>query len=85
VILDSDHSRDHVLDELRLYAPLVTSGSYVIVEDTNINGHPVLPQFGPGPMEALDEFLRESDEFSIDDQREKFFLTFNPRGFLLKR
>ncbi|MGB2875911.1 MAG: CmcI family methyltransferase [Gaiellaceae bacterium] len=85
VILDSDHSRDHVLEELRSYAPLVTPGSYAIVEDTNVNGHPVLSEFGAGPMEAVDQFLRESTEFAIDADREKFFLTFNPRGFLRKR
>ena len=85
VILDSDHSRDHVREELRLYAPLVTSGSYLIVEDTNVNGHPVSPEFGPGPMEAVEEFLREDPEYSIDREREKFLLTFNPRGFLRKR
>jgi cephalosporin hydroxylase len=85
VILDSDHTRDHVLEELRLFGPLVTPGSYLIVEDTNINGHPVLPDFGPGPMEAAAEFLRESPEFTIDLEREKFFLTFNPRGFLRKQ
>jgi len=85
VILDSDHSKRHVVEELRLYGPLVTSGSYLIVEDTNVNDHPVLPEHGPGPMEAVDEFLRESPDFSIDSEREKFFLTFNPRGFLRKR
>jgi cephalosporin hydroxylase len=85
VILDSDHSRDHVLDELRLFSPWVTPGSYLIVEDTNVNGHPALPEHGPGPMEALEEFLAETDEFEIDAAREKFFLTFNPRGFLRKR
>jgi cephalosporin hydroxylase len=85
VILDSDHARDHVLEELRLYSPLVTAGSYLVVEDTNINGHPVLPEFGPGPMEAIEEFVRESREFSVDTTREKFFLTFNPRGYLRKR
>jgi cephalosporin hydroxylase len=85
VILDSDHSRDHVLDELRLYAPLVSPGSYVIVEDSNVNGHPVLPEFGPGPAEAVTRFLAETDEFEIDRSREKFFLTFNPSGYLRKR
>ena len=85
VILDSDHSRDHVLEELRRYAPLVTSGSYLVVEDTNINGHPVLPDFGPGPMEAVETFLSESDDFSVDTTREKLMLTFNPRGFLRRR
>jgi cephalosporin hydroxylase len=85
VILDSDHSREHVLDELRLYAGLVTPGSYLVVEDTNVNGHPVFAEHGPGPMEALEAFLAETDEFEVDATREKFFLTFNPRGFLRKR
>jgi cephalosporin hydroxylase len=82
VILDSDHSREHVLNELRLYCPLVTPGSYVIVEDTQLNGHPVWPDFGPGPMEAVDIFLSENDDFVIDTSREKFYLTWNPRGYL---
>ena len=85
VILDSNHERDHVLEELRLYRSLVTSGSYMIVEDSNVNGHPVVPAFGPGPAEALEQFLRGSDEFLVDRTREKFFLTFNPGGFLRKR
>ena len=85
VILDSDHSRDHVLKELRLYAPLVSPGSYLIVEDSNINGHPVVPDFGPGPAEAVTQFLSETDQFEIDRSREKFFLTFNPSGYLRKR
>jgi cephalosporin hydroxylase len=85
VILDSNHERDHVLEELRIYAPLVTPGSFVIVEDTNVNGHPVSPDHGPGPMEAVDEFLRSSDEFSVDRRREKFFLTFNPGGYLQRQ
>lgn len=85
VILDSDHSRDHVLDELRIYSRLVSPGSYLVVEDSNVNGHPVLVEHGPGPMEALEEFLAESDEFEVDAAREKFFLTFNPRGYLRKQ
>jgi len=85
VILDSNHERDHVLDELRLYAPLVSPGSYVIVEDSNINGHPVASDFGPGPAEAVERFLGETDEFEVDRSREKFLLTFNPGGYLRKR
>ncbi len=82
VILDSDHSRTHVLDELEAYGPLVTPGSYLIVEDTNLNGHPVHRRFGPGPMEAAEEFLTAHPEFVVDRECEKYFLTFNPRGYL---
>jgi cephalosporin hydroxylase len=82
VILDSDHSREHVVNELKIYSEFVTPNSYLIVEDTNINGHPVFPEFGPGPMEALDLFLPTSAEFMPDSSREKFFVTANPRGFL---
>ena len=84
VVLDSDHSYEHVLQELRSYAPLVTKGSYLVVEDTNVNGHPVAENFGPGPMEAVDQFLKETDDFEVDRAREKFLLTFNPRGWLRK-
>jgi cephalosporin hydroxylase len=82
IILDADHSRDHVLEELRRYAELVTPGSYLVVEDTNLNGHPVLPTFGPGPMEAIQTFLAERPDFQPDSEQEKFLLTFNPGGYL---
>lgn len=82
VILDSDHSQRHVLDELNLLAGLVSLGSYLIVEDSNVNGHPVLPQYGPGPMEALGEWLPNHPEFRVDQSREKFIHTFNPGGYL---
>jgi len=84
VSLDSDHHKDHVLSELKLYSQIVTKDSYLIVEDTNINGHPVVPKYGPGPMEALEEFLKENNDFIIDRTREKYYLTFHPNGFLLK-
>ena len=82
VILDSDHKKDHVLAELRAFAPLVSQESYLIVEDTNINGHPVFPAFGPGPWEAIDEFLAGTKSFVRDRDRERFFVTFNPGGYL---
>jgi cephalosporin hydroxylase len=85
VILDSDHSRMHVLAELRNYAEFVTPGSYLVVEDTNLNGHPVLPDFGEGPMEAVQDFLAERDDFAPDPDQEKFFLSFNPGGYLRRR
>jgi len=82
VILDSDHGMTHVSDELRLYADFVTEGSYLIVEDTHLNGHPVEPGFGPGPWEAVDVFLATTPQFVPDRSREKFLLTFSPRGYL---
>ena len=82
VILDSDHSRDHVAAELEAYAPLVPVGSYLIVEDTNVNGHPAAPDFGPGPMEAMWDFMATDPGFEVDTRCERYFLTQNPSGYL---
>ncbi len=82
VVLDSDHSQVHVSKELELFAPLVTVGSYLIVEDTNVNGHPAYESFGPGPYEAVENFLNVNRDFEVDTTREKFLMTFNPNGYL---
>ena len=82
VILDSDHSKAHVERELALFAPCVPVASYLVVEDSNVNGHPVLPDFGPGPSEAVAEFLAGNPGFTTDFSREKFLMTFNPGGYL---
>lgn len=84
VVLDSDHSYANVLAELRAYSPLVTKGAYLVVEDTILNGHPVLPDVGPGPWEAVDEFFTTDSRFVRDRAREKYLMTFNPGGFLRK-
>ena len=85
VVLDDDHSAPHVLAELAAYGPLVTPGNYLVVEDTDVNGHPVMPGHGPGPREAVEEFLRTTDDFIVDHGRGKFLLTYFPDGWLRKR
>ncbi len=86
VILDSDHRKAHVLRELEAYVPLMQSGDYLVVEDSCVNGHPVRPDFGPGPMEAIEEFLQLNPEVLVADgaREEKFGWTFAPRGYFFK-
>ena len=72
VILDSDHSKEHVIKELELYSPLVTKGSIIIVEDTNTDG----------PYQAIKEWLPNNKEFEPNYMCEKFMLTFNREGYL---
>lgn len=82
VILDADHHEDVVAAELAAYADLVTVGSFVIVEDTNVNGHPVVPEFGPGPKEAVDAFLSAHPEFVADSLPERYLCSMHPGGWL---
>jgi cephalosporin hydroxylase len=81
VIHDADHSADVVIEDLRNYAPLVAPGSYLIVED-GVRDH--LAGL-PGPVEAVNRFLAESPDFEVDETRERFVFTYNPRGFLRRR
>ncbi len=83
VILDSYHSMQHVLKEIDLYKEFVRPGSYLVVEDTNINGHPVFPFFNAGPAEAVKKFLEADRNFICDNQiwaRNKF--SFHQGGWL---
>lgn len=84
VILDSWHTYDHVLKELEYYSDLVPVGSYIIVEDSHVNGHPVEWKWGNGPFEAIHEFLntKKGKSFRIDPFCEHQEMTFNPDGFL---
>jgi cephalosporin hydroxylase len=85
-ILDSDHSMSHVLAEMKLLRPLLSAGDYLIVEDSNINGHPVLPGWGAGPYEAIAAYEHEfPNDYTHDRAREnRFGWTFAPNGFLIR-
>jgi cephalosporin hydroxylase len=85
-ILDSLHTRDHVLDEMLLLRPLLVENDYLIVEDSNVNGHPVLPDWGPGPYEAIEAYerLNPSDYRHDYDRENKFGWTMAPNGFLIR-
>lgn len=86
MILDSDHSRDHVLRELNVLVPLLRCGDYLVVEDSNINGHPVRPDFGPGPWEAIMDYLKEHPGTLLHDKarEQKFGPTAATDGYYIK-
>ena len=81
VLLDSTHRKRHVLDELNLYSRFVPVNGYLIVEDTCLGGNPVVPSWTDGPMDAVNEFIKNGD-FVIDTSMQKFMLTLHPNGFL---
>lgn len=86
-ILDSDHRKAHVLAEMERIRPVTRTGDYVVVEDGNINGNPVLPGWGEGPAEAVAEYIsRYPNDYRQDREREgKFGFTFAPGGFLVRQ
>jgi cephalosporin hydroxylase len=86
VILDGDHSRDHVARELELYAPLVTPGSVLLSQDGIIDELAMFADTRPGPLPANREFLERHPEFEHDSERnDRFLLTHHPLGWLRRR
>ena len=81
VMADGNHAAAHVLQELRLYTPLIAEGCYFIAEDGIVD---VMDwkEHTPGPLVAARQFVAECDEFVIDRAREKLLLTYAPDGFL---
>ncbi len=89
VCLDSNHTHDHVLKELELYAPFTSVGSYCVVFDTVVELLPddMFPNrpwsVGDNPMTAMDAYLNDHPEFEIDQQIDnKLLVSVAPRGYL---
>lgn len=89
VCLDSNHTQEHVLAELRAYAPLVSVGSYCVVFDTAVEDLPaeMFPDrpWGPGnnPKTAVREYLNDVTFFEVDtDMDAKLLISVAPQGFL---
>jgi cephalosporin hydroxylase len=90
VSLDSNHTHEHVLEELKLYAPFVTVGSYCVVFDTIVEDMPKgmydRPwDIGNNPKTAVWEYLKTNDDFEIDHQIDnKLLISVAPEGYLKK-
>lgn len=89
VVLDSNHTHEHVLEELRAYAPLVCEGGYCVVMDTVVEDMPASLSadrpWGPGdnPKTAVHAYLKETDNFVIDsDVDAKLLISVAPSGYL---
>lgn len=89
VLLDSNHTHDHVLRELELYSPFVSVGSYLVVFDTIVEFMPdgYLPNRpwgkGDNPWSAAQAFLKTHPEFEIDRSIDnKLLISVAPEGYL---
>jgi cephalosporin hydroxylase len=91
VVLDSDHTHDHVLQELKLYSSIVSTNCYLVVLDTGIEDMP--DEFfnnrpwgkGNNPKTAVHAFLKENTKFIIDRKiNDEIVISSAPDGFLLK-
>jgi cephalosporin hydroxylase len=86
VTLDSDHAEAHVRRELELYARLVTPGSWCLVQDTSTDTLPLFAGARPGPLPAVEDFLRTAPEFEVDEERSRrFLISHHPRGWLRRK
>ena len=89
LILDSNHTHEHVLAELILWSPLLKPGNFIIVSDTIVEEIPTQTHrprpWGPGnnPMTGMREFLEANDRFSADNSySNRAYASFNPSGYL---
>lgn len=87
VCLDSDHTKPHVLKELELYKSFIIPGGYFVVFDTIISklAEQVTAErryINNSPKEAIDEFLQKNNNFEIDKDFNKLFVSCSPDGYL---
>jgi cephalosporin hydroxylase len=83
VILDGDHSRDNVAQELELFGPLVSPGSYLLSQDGIVDQLDAFGFAGPGPLEANRSFLERHPEFNHDRElNERYMVTHHPLGWM---
>lgn len=83
VVLDSEHSQEHVAAELAAYHQFVTPGSLLLCQDGVIDELPLFPRARPGPLPAIREFLAVHPEFTVDQHyNRRFFVTHHPDGWL---
>ncbi len=85
VLLDADHKATYKHEEMRCYADFVTSGSYLIAEDTCFDAYPAFPEYGPGPAAAVQKFMTGNSDFEVDRSLERHLITFVPGGFLKRK
>ena len=86
VTLDSDHTAGHVRAELAAYAPLVTPGSWCLVQDGIIDTLPRYAPGRPGPLAAVEDFLKSTADFELDMERSrKFLISHHPKGWLRRK
>lgn len=90
VLLDSNHTKKHVLRELQLYQEFIIPGCYIVVSDTiasklaELGAVNEVKYANNGPKEAIDEFLKINDSFEIDKQFNKLYISSSPSGYLKK-
>lgn len=82
IIEDSAHTFENTMQVLENYKEIVTIGSYLIIEDGICD---VLDlEIKPGPMSAIEKWIKNNTNFEIDRKREKYIMTYNPKGYLKK-
>ena len=86
VVLDSDHSEQHVRKELELYSPFVTPNSFIWVQDGVTDTHFYFREYRPGPVPAIKRFLKSHPEFEVDHEKcKRFLITTHPLGWLKRK